>query len=82
MKREHLEKHLGKKVRITLFDRSTCYGELHKTGEEQFKNDPRLHIPADWYFCTKPCTNTFLFRNFHVLTLEPDDYDTKKTRKR
>lgn len=36
MKREELEKYLGRKVKITLFDGEVCEGELHKTGEAQF----------------------------------------------
>lgn len=44
MKREKLEQYLGKKVKITLFDGEVIKGELHKTGEEQFKNDPDLYI--------------------------------------
>ena len=38
MKRSELEKYLGKRVTVTLFDGDVISGELHKTGEEAFKN--------------------------------------------
>ena len=49
MKRSDLEKHLGKVVTITLFDNEIITGELHKSGEEQFKNNPNLYIPQNLY---------------------------------
>lgn len=64
MKREELEKYLGKKVKIILFDGSVCEGELHKTGEKQFKNEPNLYIPKKQYFCISP--QPCLFRSSHV----------------
>ncbi len=68
MKREELEKYLGRKVCITLFDKSVCEGELHKTGEEQFKHDSNLYIPSNRYFCINP--QSCVFRSSHVVKLK------------
>ncbi len=68
MKRSDLEKHLGKKVTITLFDNDVITGELHKTGEEQFKNDANLYLPQKRYFLTSP--QSCLFRSSHVKKLK------------
>lgn len=38
--------------------------KLHKTGEEQFKNDPNLYLPKRLYFCVNP--QSCLFRSSHV----------------
>ena len=65
MKREKLEKYLGKKVKIKLFDGEMIEGELHKTGEEQFKNEPDLYIRQKMYFCINP--QSCLFRSSHVI---------------
>ena len=65
MKREKLEQYLGKKVKITLFDGEVIKGDLHKTGEEQFKNDPDLYIRQKMYFCINP--QSCLFRSSHVI---------------
>ena len=54
MKRSELEKYLGKVVTIKLFDNDVITGELHKTGEEQFRNDPNLYIPQKCYFLINP----------------------------
>lgn len=67
MKREKLEKYLGKRVKITLYDGEVCEGEFHKTGEEQFKNEPNLYIPHKLYFCINP--QSCLFRSSHVLKI-------------
>ena len=53
MKRSELEKYLGKVVTIKLFDNDVIKGELHKTGEEQFRNDPNLYIPQKCYFLNR-----------------------------
>ena len=50
MKRSDLEQYLGKVVTIKLFDNEVITGELHKTGEEKFKNNPNLYIPQKCYF--------------------------------
>ncbi len=67
MKREDLEKYIGQNVQLTLFDNTMIEGELHKTGEEQFKNDPNLYIPQNLYFCNHP--QSCLFRCSHVIKL-------------
>lgn len=68
MKRSDLEQHLGKDVAITLFDNDVITGELHKTGEEMFKNDDNLFLPQKWYFLLKP--QSCLFRCSHVKKLK------------
>lgn len=68
MKRNDLEKYLGKVVTITLFDNDIITGELHKTGEERFKNDPNLYIPKNLYFLINP--QSVLFRSSHVKKLK------------
>lgn len=67
MKREELEKYLGKKVRITLFDKKVIEGELHKSGEQRFRNDPNLYLPQKYYFLINP--QSVLFRSSHVRKL-------------
>lgn len=67
MKREKLEKYLGKIVEIILFDGDVVNGELHKTGEERFKEDPNLYIPNNYYFLTEP--QSCIFKCSHVKTL-------------
>lgn len=54
MNRDKLEKHLGKNVEVTLFDGDVIKGELHKTREERFKNEPILYVPNNYYFLIKP----------------------------
>ena len=69
MKRSELEKYLGKNVKITIFDNSIVKGELHKTGEEMFKNDLSLYLPRNLYFVINT-ENSVLFRCSHVKKLE------------
>lgn len=69
MKRELLETYLSKYVKVTLFDGETICGELHKTGEEMFKNDPNLYIPENRYFCIKP-RSYIVFRCSHVTKIK------------
>ena len=70
--KNELEKYLGKIVEITIIDGDKYTGELHKTGEEQFKCDPSLYIPKNYYFVTDPsmpifcCCKSCLFRCSHV----------------
>lgn len=52
MTRSELERYLGKCVTITLLDDTVIEGDLHKTGEKAFENDPNLSIPVNFYFCT------------------------------
>ena len=68
MKRSELEKYLNTKVEITIFDGSVAKGELHKTGEEQFKYDANLYIPYNRYFLINP--QSFMFRCSHVRKLK------------
>lgn len=67
MKREELEQYLGKKVRITFFDKKVIEGELHKSGEQRFRNDPNLYLPQKYYFLINP--QSILFRSSHVIKL-------------
>lgn len=70
MKREELEKFLGKPVWVTLFDGETISGILHKTGEKDCKNNPNLYLKKNFYFCTPPNTmlvRKSLFRCSHVI---------------
>lgn len=67
MKREKLEKYLGMNVEITLTDGDIFKGELHKTREEQFKNNYNLHLPINMYFLVNP--QSCIFRCSHVKKL-------------
>lgn len=68
MKREDLEKYLGKKVTITLYDGDEMTGELHKTGEGNFKHNADLCYPTKHYFVTNDNKNVgCLFRSSHVI---------------
>lgn len=67
MKRSDLEQYLGKVVTIKLFDNEVITGELHKTGEEKFKNNPNLYIPQKCYFLINP--QSCLFKSSHVKKL-------------
>lgn len=68
MKRSDLEQHLGKTVTITLFDNEVITGELHKSGEEIFRNNPNLYIPKERYFLINP--QSCMFRSSHVKKLK------------
>lgn len=67
MKRSELEKYKGKNVKITLFNDEIITGELHKTREERFKNNPNLYIPRNYYFLINP--QSCIFRCSHVKKL-------------
>ena len=71
MTRAELEKYLGKRVEVTLFDGDVIKGVLHKTGEERFKNDLNLYLPKNYYVCTNN-TNycSCLFRVSHIKKLK------------
>ena len=72
--RNELEKYLGKHVEIILFDRTLIKGILHKTGQEEFKNDPNLYIPQNRYFCVEEESIVkTLFRVSHVRCLNVID---------
>ena len=64
MKRDKVEEFIGKQVVVKLFDETTVVGELHKTGEEQFKGDSNLYIPSNYYFLINP--QSCLFRSSHI----------------
>lgn len=68
MKREELEKYIGKNVQIILFDKEIIKGELHKTREERFKNNPDLYFPDKRYFLINP--QSCLFRCSHVTKIK------------
>lgn len=68
MKREELEKYIGKRVLITLFDKEIIEGELHKTREEQFRNDPSIYLPDNRYFLINP--QSCLFRCSHIIKIK------------
>lgn len=71
--REIIEKFLGKKVEIKLFDGDIVVGELHKTGEEYFKNNPNLYIPKNYYFVIYPYSleeHSFKFRSSHIRKIQ------------
>ena len=74
MKRSDLDKFLGKQVEITLFDGEIIKGELHKTGEEKFKDNPNFYIPINYYFCvlnSKP--SSCIFRCSHIKKLRESE---------
>ena len=48
MNRTKVEKLLGKRVTVTLTDGDIITGKLHKTGEEEFKDNPNLYEPEDY----------------------------------
>ncbi|MDD3122660.1 MAG: hypothetical protein PHC62_03970 [Candidatus Izemoplasmatales bacterium] len=66
--KKQLEKYLGKIVKITIFTNEVICGELHQTGEEQFKNNPSLYYRMGYYFLINP--QSFLFRISHVKKVE------------
>lgn len=71
MKRSELEKYLGQKVEIKLFDGDMLKGILHKTGEEQFKDNLNLYLPQKRYFITDDVWScvSCMFRSSHVVSL-------------
>ena len=71
MTREQLEKYLNKKVKVKLFDGDAIEGYLRKTGDDDFKNNPNLFIPKNYYFLTDGSLNCIscLFRVSHVVKM-------------
>lgn len=69
MTRKELEHNLGRKVYVRLFDGQEMTGILRKTGEEEFKNNPNLYLPKNYYFLTgqdsKVCKDC-IFRVSHI----------------
>lgn len=72
MKREQLEKYLREKVKVRLFDGDEIEGNLRKTGENDFKNNPNLFIPKNYYFLVDDNLNCIscLFKLSHVQKIQ------------
>lgn len=69
MTKTELEKYLGEKVKITLFDGDIITGILHKTGESCFEDNPNLYIPRGYYVCvndTYAGSHSCLFKISHI----------------
>lgn len=71
--REIVESYLGQKVEVKLFNGDIFIGELHKTGEEVYKNNPNLYIPRKYYFVENKLlkdnfgySHSCLFRSSHI----------------
>lgn len=72
MKREQLEKYLKEKVKIILFDGDELEGYLRKTGDDDFKDNPNLFIPKNYYFVVNDESDciSYLFRSSHVKKIQ------------
>lgn len=73
MNRKELEENIGRNVKIRLFDGKIIKGYLRKTGEEDYRNNPNLYIPKNFYFLTDGKSNecrTCLFKVSHIRTLK------------
>lgn len=70
--RQIAESYLGQKVEVKLFNGEIVVGELHKTREEQYKNNPNLYIPKNYYFVEYPFSfdHSFLFRSSHIRKIQ------------
>ena len=66
MRKNEVEKYLGRNVEIVLFDGEKVKGTLHKTGEDCFKYDSNLYIPKNYFFCTNTIGHSCLFRASHI----------------
>lgn len=68
MRRELLEQMLGKKVEVTLVDKTKYTGILRKTRDEAFKNNLNLYLSNNFYFLTDEANqcNSALFRVSYV----------------
>ena len=76
MTREQLEKYLNEKVKVKLFDGDVIEGYLRKTGDDDFKNNPNLFIPKNYYFLTDGSLNCIscLFRVSHIVKISNSQY--------
>ena len=76
MTREQLEKYLNEKVKVKLFDGDAIEGYLRKTGESDFKNNPNLYLPPNYYFLTDGNLNCIscLFRVSHIVKISNSQY--------
>ena len=72
MTREQVEKYLNKKVKVQLFDNDVIEGYLRKTGDDDFKNNPNLYLPRNYYFMVndEPDCVSYLFRSSHVKKIQ------------
>lgn len=74
MTRNQLEQNLGREVKIRLFhEKKELTGRLRKTGDIEFKNNPNLYLPYNYYFLTNVDSNiciTPLFRVSHIQNLK------------
>lgn len=68
MNREQLEQYLKKNVKIKLFDGEEIAGCLRKSGEDDFKNNPNLFLPKNYYFLVDKNLNCIscLFKVSHI----------------
>lgn len=66
--KKQFEEYLGKKVKITLFDMDVIAGELHKCGEEIFRDDDNFRYNDGYYFLINP--QSVLFISSHVKKVE------------
>lgn len=68
MNKEQLEQYLKKNVKIKLFDGEEIEGCLRKSGEDDFKNNPNLFIPKNYYFLVDKDLNCIscLFKVSHI----------------
>lgn len=70
--RKIVESYLNKKVEIKLFDDEIIIGELHKTGEEIYKDNPNLYILRNYYFVkfTHINDHSCIFRSSHIKSIK------------
>ena len=74
MTRSELEKFLGKKVNVVIFDNDSATGILYKTRDEYFKYDANLYFPTNYYFVVdENGENSFLFRCSHIKKIKEVD---------
>lgn len=75
MTREKLEKYLGEKVKVILFNGTKLEGYLRKTGTPDYVYNPDLFIPKKRYFLTdgRRVIGEQLFRVSHIKKLEVID---------
>lgn len=70
MKRQDLEKKLGKMVTVDIGAGRLFNGCLRKCGDERFKNDLNLYIPRNCYFLSSNANAfdcvSWIFRCSHV----------------
>lgn len=65
-----LEKHLGEKVKITLFDNKIIEGRLYKSSDKLFEKNPSISLNHKYYLLKEKDDFSCLFRSSHVKKLE------------